>query len=144
MIRRTIIETTTNKVVNIVKLETDVGYEPPEGCFLGEDGGDIGDIWNGEFYIKPSPVLPDLKEYTKEIQNHIDTVAKSKNYENGFSCATYVNSTIPQWKAEAETFIIWRDSVWSYAYQELEKVQSNLRDQPTVQELIEELPNIQW
>jgi len=51
---------------------------------------------------------------------------------------------VPQWAAEAAAFAAWRDAVWTYAYAELAKVQAGQRAQPTVTDLIAELPAIIW
>ena len=78
------------------------------------------------------------------IQAHIDTTAQEKNYADGFSCATYVNSTNEAWKAEAEAFVAWRDSVWLYAYTELAKVEAGTRELPAIEDFIAELPALEW
>lgn len=122
-------------------------YEPPEGLILGPSGGQIGWTWNGTQYVPPpKPPEPALTEsdYAAAIQAHIDIVARSKSYADGFALASYVSSTIPAWAAEATTFVEWRDQVWVYAYTELAKVQSGQRPQPTIAELVSELPQIVW
>lgn len=83
---------------------------------------------------------PNEKEYAEAIQKHIDETAQSKGYENGISLASYDSSTNVTWANEAQTFIAWRDDVWEYAFTELEKVKSGQRQQPTLEELLRELP----
>lgn len=95
--------------------------------------------------IQPyAPPPPTLEDYEESIQNHIDAVAREKRYRHGDACATYVNSPTPQWAAEAQAFIAWRDAVWLYAYAELDKVMNGQREQPTIEEFLAELPEIQW
>jgi len=94
-----------------------------------------------EPYVPPPPTLED---YERAIQSHIDATARERKYEDGKSCATYVNSTNPQWAAEAAAFVAWRDAVWAYAFTELDKVQQELRAQPTVEAFLLELPVMQW
>lgn len=84
------------------------------------------------------------QEYAAAIQKHIDTIAQSKKYTDGVSLASYDSSTISSWAAEAQAFVAWRDSVWSYAFIELEKVKNGLKPQPTIEEIIAELPIITW
>lgn len=84
------------------------------------------------------------QRYLMSVQRHIDEVARSRQYNDGNSCASYVNSTNPVWVAEATAFVAWRDAVWAYAFAELEKVQKGERKQPTVEEFIAELPVIEW
>ena len=87
---------------------------------------------------------PTLDDYRYAIQTHIDATAQERQYDSGVSCATYVNSTNPQWAAEAAAFVAWRDAVWSYAFTELEKVLNEQRPQPTIDEFLSELPAMQW
>jgi len=92
----------------------------------------------------PEPGPPTLEDYRIAIQTHIDATARQRDYDGGVSCASYVNSTNPQWAAEAQAFVAWRDSVWSYAFQELAKVENGEREQPTIDEFLSELPQIEW
>lgn len=78
------------------------------------------------------------------MQSLLDRAAQSRSYENGNSLAGYVASTNPQWAAEAQAFVAWRDAVWLYAYAELDKVMAGQREQPSVEAFIEELPVLEW
>ena len=78
------------------------------------------------------------------IQRHIDGVAASRGYRDGFALAGYATSTVPAWAAEAAAFVAWRDAVWGYAYTQLAAVQTGEREQPTVTELVAELPQMEW
>lgn len=93
---------------------------------------------------EPEPYEPTLEDYQFAIQAHIDRIAQERQYDDGKSCATYVNSTVPQWAAEAQAFVTWRDSVWLYAFQELAKVEQGLREQPDIEDFIDELPVMVW
>lgn len=88
--------------------------------------------------------LPNEQEYAEAIQKHIDTTAQSKDYENGVSLVSYNDSTNTKWASEAQTFIVWRDSVWAYAYNLMEQVKQGLAVQPTIEQLIAQLPQIVW
>lgn len=90
------------------------------------------------------PYIPTIQDYSNSIQQHIDATAKAKQYNDAVSLVSYVNSTNTQWKSEAETFIAWRDSVWSYAFDELQKVQQGIIQAPTIEEFINSLPKINW
>lgn len=91
-----------------------------------------------------APPAPTLDNYRSAIQSLVDEIAQSRSYDSGNSLASYAASTIPQWSAEAQAFIAWRDQVWAYAYAELEKVEKLYRTQPTVEEFLAELPVIAW
>lgn len=92
---------------------------------------------------QPEPA-PTQDDYTFAIQAVVDQSARAKNYTDGVSLASYDASTVPVWATEAATFIAWRDAVWTYAYAEMAKVLGGQRQQPTVAELLSELPQIQW
>lgn len=85
-----------------------------------------------------------LAQYRASIQSMIDRTANEKNYADGNSLASYVNSTVPEWAAEAQAFVIWRDQIWIYSISELEKVKAGLRAQPNIEDFILELPSIEW
>lgn len=133
-------------VVNTVLLSADAEWVAPDGCVLVRLPSRIGDVWDGEKFVTPTvePPAPTQDDYKDAVQAHIDAVARSRNYSDGVSLASYVASTVSGWAAEAQTFVAWRDSVWAYAYGELEKVVMGVRQQPSVAELIAELPAIAW
>lgn len=87
---------------------------------------------------------PTQLDYQTAIQNMIDDKAKEKRYDNGNSMATYVTSSDPVWAIEAQAFVEWRDRVWQHAYREMDKVLSGVRAQPTVDEILAELPPLVW
>lgn len=110
------------------------------------------DVWeDGEIVQKPDdwlildePQPPNGDDYRHAIQRLIDAQAQSRRYDNGNSLATYVTSSNPDWAAEAQAFVNWRDAVWVYAYTELDKVLSGEREQPSVEDFLKELPKIAW
>jgi hypothetical protein len=93
---------------------------------------------------QPAPSMPARELYAAAISAHLDAAARARGYDGALSIATYVGSSVPQWAAEAVAFAAWRDAVWTYAYAELAKVQAGQRAQPTVADLIAELPAITW
>ncbi|CAN7625337.1 hypothetical protein [Aminobacter sp. LjRoot7] len=93
--------------------------------------------------IHPAP-LPTLADYKAAIERLLDARAQDRRYDSAVSITTYVGSTNAAWAAEAAAFVAWRDSVWTYAYAELEKVTAGLRPQPTVADFLAELPAMSW
>lgn len=85
-----------------------------------------------------------MARFESAIQGHIDTIAQSRRYRDGFALAGYVASAVPQYAAEAAAFVAWRDAVWLYAYGELDKAQNGQRPIPTVEDFISELPAMVW
>lgn len=78
------------------------------------------------------------------IQGIVDAAPAERLFRDGVTLASYVASTNPQWAAEAQAFVAWRDAVWAYAYTELAKVLSGEREIPVVEDFIAELPAIVW
>lgn len=95
-----------------------------------------------EDFVPPAPPAPTVADFAAAIQAHIDSVALSRGYANGFAMAGY--ATDPEHSFEAQPFVVWRGQVWKHAYAELSKVQSGQRELPTIAELVGELPKIVW
>jgi hypothetical protein len=93
---------------------------------------------------EPEPAPVTLDDFRRAIQAHIDATAQERGYDSGVSCASYVNSTNQAWASEASAFVARRDNAWAYVYAELEKVQSGLREQPTIEDILAELPPMIW
>lgn len=92
-------------------------------------------------YVAPVPTQAD---YQKAVEAHVESVAAQRGYASAASCAGYVNSSVPGWAEEAAAFVAWRDAVWMHVFAQLALVQSGERTQPTVADLIAELPAISW
>ena len=90
------------------------------------------------------PPPPSIDDYKEAIQRRVDETASARNYKDGVSLASYVASTNRTWASEAEAFVAWRDAVWAYAYAEMDRVLNAERPQPSVAELLAELPVIKW
>jgi hypothetical protein len=108
-----------------------------------------GWLYDGASFTPFPPPEPDpvelIETYRKAVQAHIDATAQSKGYETGFALAGYVNSTVPQWKAEAEVFVAWRDQVWLFVFGLLAEVQAGTAPLPESSDaLIAQLPTITW
>lgn len=85
-----------------------------------------------------------LDDYRLAIQGHIEATARARSYDSGITCASYTTSTIPAWAAEATAFSAWRDAVWVYVHDELGKVQNGEREQPSIEQIVAELPAMIW
>jgi hypothetical protein len=57
-----------------------------------------------------------IAQYEFAAQINLDKVAQSWGYDSLVSAASYSGSSNPQFKAEAEALINWRDNYWSEAY----------------------------
>ncbi|SDJ25129.1 hypothetical protein SAMN05428983_0824 [Agrobacterium fabrum] len=94
--------------------------------------------------VHPEPPIPTVIDYENAIQNLVDSTAREKQFRDGVTLASYTASTKPNWAAEAQAFVAWRDNVWFYAYGELAKVQAGQRQQPSVEEFLAEITPIEW
>lgn len=106
-----------------------------------------GWIWNGTSFedpIKPPTGEELLQMYTDAIQEHLDTEAQTRKYDGILSLCTYVTSPSPKYSAEGQAGVEWRDAVWSYASNAFAEVALGTRPQPTIEELIAELPVMVW
>ncbi len=106
-------------------------------------GGEAVEISEEELDA-PGAAPPTIHDFRRAIQAHVDATAQARSYDSGVTCSSYVNSTNEAWAAEAATFVAWRDAVWAHAYAELAKVESGQRGQPSVADIINELPAIGW
>lgn len=78
------------------------------------------------------------------VRLHLDQVAKSRGYDNIVSLCSYATSTVAKYAAEGQAGVEWRDAVWVKCYEVLAEVEAGLREQPTVEQLIAELPAFVW
>ncbi|KRE13459.1 hypothetical protein ASE63_18475 [Bosea sp. Root381] len=105
---------------------------------------EIVEVSDEELGPIPGPPPLTVDDYRRAIQAHIDTTARQRNYDSGVTCASYLGSTNTAWAAEATAFVAWRDAVWAHAYTELAAVEAGEREQPTVAEIVDELPAMGW
>ena len=78
------------------------------------------------------------------IQSLLDSTAKTRNYDGILSACTYATSSNAQFQAEGQACVLWRDAVWGTCYQIMADIASGVRTEPTVEELLIELPQIVW
>ena len=94
----------------------------------------------------PSEPTPEeiVKGYEDAVQAHLDRTAQSRDYDNTYTCLSYLSSTDEIWNREAHAFNAWRDQVWRKCHEILDAVMSGEMAMPTVDELINILPVIDW
>lgn len=99
-----------------------------------------------EEYFKPPEKTAEeiIKEYEDAVQNHLDKTAQSRDYDNTYTCLSYLNSTNEKWYRESHAFNSWRDGVWVKCHEILNSYMTGKIPQPTVEELIYMLPGIDW
>lgn len=66
---------------------------------------------------RPAPTNDQMLVLCKQTaQNLLDSTANNWGYDSMLSAATYTLSTNSQYKADAQTLVEWRDSVWAETY----------------------------
>jgi hypothetical protein len=86
--------------------------------------------------------LPTLEEYVKSVQAALDAKAMEKGYDNIISACSYAGAANP-FQSEGVAFVTWRGLVWAKCYELMGEVQSGTRPQPTMAQLLAELPEYQ-
>ena len=92
---------------------------------------------------EPEPIAPppSIDDHKAAVQVHLDAAAQSRLYTDGNSLATYAASSNPQWAAEAQAFVAWRDAVWAQVYAMWASPPDPV---PTPAEVVAGLPVIGW
>jgi len=71
----------------------------------------------GASTIAPAPTKDQIiQSFNSEVQVNLDNIAKSWGYDSLLSAVSYATSSNPQYKADADSLIAWRDSIWAEAY----------------------------
>lgn len=78
------------------------------------------------------------------IDAHVEATAQARDYNSAATLAGYRDSTVPEWAAEAQAFIAWRDTIWQQVFEAFAEVEAGQRATPTPEEAIAELPSITW
>lgn len=75
------------------------------------------------------------------IQAWLDRTSAQNGYDNAVSCASYVASGIPRYRADAAAIIAWRDAVWTAANTWRNGLGGQIPDPvPTIEQIIGQLP----
>ena len=109
---------------------------------------ELGELPEGAVFEapeKPAPTAEEIQaQLTAAVQAYMDSTAQTRGYDNIHTACSYANSTDHIFAAEGQACLQWRDKVWRKCYDILAEVQAGSRDIPTVEELIEELPVLEW
>ena len=138
------------KVINEETKECEVGLGTNTKFYqsIGMIEQDVEQAYDGAWYLKGyAPQKPQelvIKEYEAAIDNLILTTAKSKGYDSAYTCLSYLQSSNAIWKTEAEAFNTWRDACWVKAHEILNQWQTGEIEQPTVEEVLAQMPAIGW
>ena len=91
----------------------------------------------------PATTEQQVEIFKYAIQAHMDNAAKGYSYDDIKAAVTYADEpAVPKFQDEGRAFRAWRSLVWAHAYGVLDAVQAGEREQPTIEELIVELPEL--
>ena len=76
---------------------------------------------------------------TSAVDEHVEAQARALQYNSAAHLAGYRDSTVPQWRDEAQAFIAWRDQVWLDVLALLTQAEET-GEVPTVESVIGALP----
>lgn len=80
-------------------------------------------------------------DYQATIQRHMDEAARAAGYDDIKAAVTYADEpAVARFQAEGQAFRAWRSKCWAYCYEQLALIQGGKRAQPTIPELLAELP----
>lgn len=85
-----------------------------------------------------------LASYKAAFDAHLDAVAQSRQYDNRLTIVAYASSVNPQWSAEAQAFIAWRDAALGHMFAQLSAVETGEAPAPTVEGFIAGIAPIEW
>ena len=119
-----------------------------EGQFIAYwDEGKLGPKPSEQDILDQMPTVQ-LAFMQKQIEISIRELVEAKplerGYDNVMTLSSYTTSGNAQWKAEADAFIAWRDSVFAYAYQTLADVQAELIPLPSLEDFMAGIPTLTW
>jgi hypothetical protein len=83
---------------------------------------------------------PSEDDYARAIRSYLDEGARAMRYDSIDTAVSYRGDPNPNYSAEGEAFAAWRSAVWTYAYAEFGKVLMGAREQPSIEQIIGELP----
>lgn len=109
---------------------------------------DLGPVPDDYYFERPNKHVPTVNEqvkiYENAVQAHLDATAQTRGYDNTYTCLSYLSSTDEIWKRESNAFNAFRDSVWRKAHEILNAFMAEEIEQPTIDEVIAQLPEIDW
>jgi hypothetical protein len=89
---------------------------------------------------RQAEILAAIKaKITSAVDAYVEAKAVELGYNSAANIATYVNSTVPKWAAEAKAFVAWRDAVWQVVFNKLKEAEKN-NVQLDVDEVMSALP----
>ena len=81
---------------------------------------------------------------TKVVQDYMGAKVQERGYDGILSVCSYINTGNLKFDAEGEACRKWRSAVWEKCYDMVSEIKTGERVIPTEDELIAELPPLEW
>lgn len=81
---------------------------------------------------------------TQAVQQRLDDFARTRAYDGILSVCTYATSAVPKFATEGQYAVQARDATWATCYQLMADVQQGQRPMPTIEQVLAELPELEW
>lgn len=101
--------------------------------------------------ISPAVILPNLpslavisQNLSQVVKQYMDDKVAERRYDSILSACSYISSDNPKYQAEAEACNKFRTACWEVCEKLEEEVLSGLRQVPTKEDVISELPVLVW
>jgi hypothetical protein len=127
------------KVVNIIVVDS-LDALPN---LVDATGANIGDSYENGVFTRPPAPVPTLADYDAALTAHLDAEARKRNYADRISAAVRAGYPGP-FQQEGIAFATWMDGCNAIGYQMLADFQAGNIPQPTVQEVLDALPEMEW
>lgn len=110
-------------------------------------------LTDNDIIIPVAEIGPSERELTDDelftviqenIQRRLDEIAQSKNYDDVFSCISYINSGVKTFANEAKALSNYRDTCWNICYEMLNNYTAGKIKRPTLQDVMDKLPKFEW
>lgn len=85
-----------------------------------------------------------VDDFEEAVQEYIDSCVQQRGYDNVYTCLSYKGDPDPIFSAEADAVLSWRSQVWRTAQGILNQWAQGQIQQPTIQEVINQLPTLEW
>jgi hypothetical protein len=95
-------------------------------------------------FFAPETIKQTEQRFLRLAQDHLDRVARSRDYYDCARLCGFTTSMNPVFKAEAQAGVAFRDAVWEYCIKLLEDVTNGLIAIPDEKTFIADMPDIKW
>ena len=94
----------------------------------------------------PEEIVEEIqRNITTDVQNMLDTFARTRNYDGILSACTYATSENIKFKTEGQYCVSLRDNIWAKLYEILSDIQTGKRPMPAgLSDLLPDLPVLTW